>query len=265
MTNQVKVQCPHELKYLQPVLIRNLDRFGNATDGGYALTRDVVSQSSHFLSLGLGENWSFESAVRDLNSTSPIDIYDHTVSQNFFIKKALKGIVKFVLFRDSFSNLQSRFIRLYQYIEFWNRPSLNRHHRVRITRDTFKEILSDYPVASQIGLKVDIEGSEWEILELIAEAKDKIAFILIEIHNFDRHEFELRNFLTVIKDSFEISHLHANNFEPVGHNGFPKVFEITLLKRHESTVWTEYRQQLPVEDLDVPNSKNRPDFQISFG
>lgn len=264
MNNQIQVQCSKELNYLRPRVINNLSRMGNIADGGYAITASALSESSHFLSLGLGENWSFENVARKVNPTSPIDIYDHTVSFAFFTRKALKGIAKFVLGRDSFSNLESRFKRLNQYFKFWNLSNLNRHHQVRITREVFQEVLSKYPLNSSIGLKVDIEGSEWEILELVAKEQGRFEFILLEVHDFDQHEAELRKFLSDIQDLFVLSHLHANNFETLGDNGFPNVFEITLLKRAEVTSSEEYRQELPVEGLDSPNAKNRPDFHIKF-
>lgn len=264
MSSQILVQCPKRLSFLRPRIITDLSRMGNITDGGYALTTSALSESSHFLSLGLGENWSYEYVVRKVNPTAPIDIYDHTVSLAFFLNKALKGIVKFMLLRDSIANLKSRFMRLDDYFKFWKLSSLNSHHQIRITRKVFQEVLSEYPLDSRIGLKVDIEGSEWEILELVAKEKNKFEFIVLEIHNFDQHEAELKKFLSDIEDYFELSHLHANNFESLGNNGFPKVFEITLLTKSDGASSPEYRQELPVEGLDSPNAKNRPDFHISF-
>lgn len=172
--------------------------------------------------------------------------------------------MKFVLFRDSFSNLKARFSRLNQYFKFWYRPGLNRHHQIQITQEVFRDLLSKYPADSRIGLKVDIEGSEWEILKLVAQSKKKFEFILLEIHNFNQNEAELEKFLNEVEDFFVLSHLHANNFESLGSNGFPKVFEITLLKKSETTSSPEYRQELPVDGLDAPNAKNRPDFHINF-
>lgn len=264
MSSLIRLQCPKELNFLRPRVIPNLSRMGNIADGGYAITASALLESSHFLSLGLGENWSFENVVRRINLTAPIDIYDHTVSLAFFTRKALKGIAKFLLLRDSFSGLKSRFMRLHHYFKFWKLSSLNRHHQVRIAQDVFQGILSKYPSDSRIGLKIDIEGSEWEILELVAKEINRFEFILLEVHNFEQHEADLRKFLSDIQDFFVLSHLHANNFEPLGGNGFPKVFEITLLKKSEVATSTRYREELPVEGLDAPNAKNRPDFHISF-
>ena len=176
----------------------------------------------------------------------------------------MKGIVKYLLFKDSFSNLLARTKRLYDYFRFWIRNFLNKHHQIRINEASLRIALSRYKRSDVIGLKVDIEGSEWEILNSIAINKDRFEFMLIEIHEFDKHVEQLRNFLSELSGQFVLAHLHANNFETLGTNGFPKVFEITLLRSSGTTNPTGYRSELPIPGLDVPNAKNRPDFLIKF-
>lgn len=264
LKKEIQVTCPKELNFLQPQVVSDLQRVGNSTDGGYAISADAIARSDCFLSLGLGENWSFEEAISKANSAAAIDIYDNTVSLFFFAVKFLKGSIKFLFFQDSLVNLNARFLRLAKYFRFWKQSSLNHHHQIRITRDSFLEIISKYPIDSKIGLKVDIEGSEWEILRTIAENEFRFEFILIEIHDFENHECELRDFLSKLDSSFVIAHLHANNFESLGKNGFPKVFELTLLRKSSEQSFDEYRKKLPVPELDVPNAKNRPDFHITF-
>jgi len=264
MNDSVHVKCPTELLFLAPKIVEDLCRIGNRTDGGYAMTIAAIKNSEAFLSLGLGENWSFEEAISTINPKAPIDIYDDTVSLSFFIRKAFNGLLKFSLFRESKSNFLARFLRLKAYISFWSRSSKNTHHQIRISAESFKRILSEYPIDAKIGLKVDIEGSEWDILNLISEDQSKFEFLLIEIHDFDRHVNELRKFLSDLAGSFIIAHLHANNFETLGSNGFPKVFEITLLRKAGIVTSGEPRKELPIHELDSPNAKNRPDYVIQF-
>jgi hypothetical protein len=264
MNNSVHVKCPIELQFLAPKIVEDLCRIGNRTDGGYAMTIAAINNSEAFLSLGLGENWSFEEAISTINPKAPIDIYDDTVSLSFFIRKTLNGLVKLSLLRESKSNFLARFMRLKAYISFWSRSSRNTHHQIRITKDSFDKVLSGYTSETKIGLKVDIEGSEWDILELISEDQSRFEFLLIEIHDFDKHVDELRKFLSNLAESFIIAHLHANNFEALGSNGFPKVFEITLLRAMDIVTSEEYRKVLPIPGLDAPNAKNRPDFLIEF-
>lgn len=264
MSNFVKVVCPIELNFLQPVIIEELCRVGNFTDGGYAMNGAAIKKSDALLSLGLGENWSFERAVSDINPKATIDIYDDTVSFFFFVRKAFNGLVNLILFRDSKSNFLARFWRLKDYFTFWVRDPMNTHHQIRINKDSFKKVLSGYPNETMIGLKVDIEGSEWDILDLISEDQSRFEFVLIEIHDFDQHVDQVRKFLGNLAGSFIIAHLHANNFDTLGSNGFPRVFEITLLRERNVVTTRESRKELPISGLDAPNAKNRPDFLIKF-
>ena len=264
MSNSVRVSCPTELKFLQPVIVDELRRIGNLTDGGYAMSPSAIKSSDALLSFGLGENWTFENAFSEINQKAVIDIYDDTVSIYFFIRKVFNGLAKLFLLQDSKKNFLARFKRLNDYFSFWVRNPKNRHHQVRITKDSFKAVLSGYKSAEVLGLKIDIEGSEWEILDLIAQNKSRFEFVLLEIHDFDLHVDQFRNFLRDLSDRFVLAHLHANNFETLGGNGFPRVFEITLLRSASIVTSGEFRSDLPIPGLDAPNAKNRPDYLIEF-
>lgn len=264
MLSSLEIICPKDLYFLRPVIAENICRFGNFSDGGYAMSRSAIEGADVLLSLGLGENWSFEKAFSEINKNASIDIYDHTVSLHFFASKVLKGILKALLLKDTFSNVLARANRLKDYFFFWVMNSKNKHHHIRIGEASLGSALSSYKTSDLIGLKVDIEGSEWEILDLIAVHKDRFKFLLIEIHDFDKHVDQLRDFLNELSGQFVLAHLHANNFETVGSNGFPKVFEITLLRSPETSISTSYRSELPILGLDVPNAKNRQDFLIKF-
>jgi hypothetical protein len=237
---------------------------GNSADGGYAITSDALSNSDRFLCLGLGENWSFERDIHQAYPKARIDIYDDSVDLYFFSVKAVRGLLKYFLMRETLANVKARFARLRHYIQFWIKINTNNHHKVRVTQSSFQEILASYPAKTRIGLKIDIEGSEWEILKLIQLNQSRFEFILIEIHDFDCHVNDLREFLIGTRDNFVNAHLHANNFEKTGNNGFPKVFELTLIREYNTVNTGLNRTRLPVSSLDLPNAKNRPDFIIEF-
>jgi len=264
MNESIRIVCPKELNFLRPKALKSLSRVGNLGDGGYALDLNAIANSEYFLSLGLGENWSFEKAISQINTRARIDIYDHSISLAYFFTKAIKGLLKFCFFRESRTDLVARFYRLWDYQNFWAWSSQNHHHEIRITADSFRKILLKYPKEGRIGLKIDIEGSEWDILTLVSQNQKRFEFILIEIHDFDNHVEELRLFLASMEVNFFNAHLHANNFDSVGKNGFPKVFELTLIKKSKEFDQGENRHFLPVSDLDVPNAKNRRDYVIEF-
>jgi hypothetical protein len=264
MIEPIKVSSPESLNFLRPKIISNLYRVGDSADGGYAITSTALTNSEQFLCLGLGENWSFEREIHQVNPKARIDIYDDSVGLYFFSIKAAKGFVKFLFMRETRANATARFKRLTDYFQFWIQVNTNNHHKIHITQASFRNILVNYPVGTRIGLKIDIEGSEWDILKLIELNQSQFEYILIELHDFDRHESDLRDFLSGISDNFVLAHLHANNFETIGNNGFPKVFELTLIRKYNVVNSGLNRNRLPVQGLDVPNAKNRPDFIIEF-
>ena len=264
MRSSLEITCPEDLYFLRPVIVEEICRVGNLSDGGYVMSRTAIESSEVLLSLGLGENWSFEKAFSEINKSASIDIYDHTVSLKFFVSKVFRGLVKLLIFKESVSDVLARAKRLKDYFIFWVMHSRNKHSQICIGEASLVTALSRYENSEMIGLKVDIEGSEWEILNLIAVNKDRFQFLLIEIHDFDKHVEQLRDFLRDLSGQFVLAHLHANNFDTLGSNGFPKVFEITLLRSPGATNPSGYRSELPIPGLDVPNAKNRPDFFIKF-
>ena len=88
--------------------------------------------------------------------------------------------------------------------------------------------------------------------------------MLLELNDFDRRVEQLRGFLRDLSGQFVLAHLHANNFEFLGSNGFPRVFEISLLRPSVATASAFYRDKLPIPGLDVPSAKNWADYLIEF-
>jgi hypothetical protein len=258
------IKCPKDLQFLQPFECSELSRVGNASDGGYLLPRPYIDRIQHLISFGLGENWSFESELASLNPNLSIHVYDNTVSLQFFATKAIKGIVKFLMGKESFSNVISRIRRLVTYFRFWIFNRKNKHLHLRISQESFHSISGAINQDSSYGIKIDIEGSEWEILRDLETVQNSFEFMILEIHDFDNHVNELNEFLTAIQASYKLIHLHANNFGDIGKKGFPNVFEIVLIRDRGLVNLTNKRQHLPISGFDIPNAKNRPDYQIEF-
>jgi hypothetical protein len=228
------------------------------------MSRYALVKTERVLSLGLGENWTFEEALAASKPGINIEVYDHTVTFYYFLKKSIKGLIKLLLLQESLANVKARFYRLNSYLHFWMKKDSHKHHKYRVTKSSFSSILEKYDQNSNIGLKVDIEGSEWEILRQISSRQESFSFVILEIHDFDTREEELKIFIDELSKNFYLAHLHANNFSGVGKNGFPLVFELTFLRKIPHTSPHQLRSFLPVSGLDSPNAKNRPDFEIYF-
>jgi hypothetical protein len=264
VTNKILIACPKDLEFLRPVIDESMIRIGNSSDGGYAMSRNALVKTERVLSLGLGENWSFEEALAASKPGINIEVYDHTVTFHYFLKKSIKGIIKLILLQESLANVKARFYRLNSYLHFWIKKDSHKHHKYRVTKSSFSSILEKYDQNSNIGLKVDIEGSEWEILSQISSRQESFSFVILEIHDFETREEELKIFIERLSKNFYLAHLHANNFSGVGKNGFPLVFELTFLRKFSNSSPNQLRSFLPVFGLDSPNARNRPDFEIYF-
>ena len=115
-------------------------------------------------------------------------------------------------------------------------------------------------------LKIDIEGGEYELSDLLIEClkqnSKKINCVVMEFHDtrIRRNEFEY--LVQGISSVVPIVHIHGNNCVVVAPDGLPEVLEITFAKDCENN----YSGNLifPLAGLDFPNDKSLPDLSFAF-
>jgi hypothetical protein len=210
-------------------------RFGNQFDGGYVMLNDFNNNDA-LVSLGVGNDVTLDAELS--KTISKVHFYDHTVSDlpqtihNAVLHKEEIGYIK-----ENAVTLEETLIRL--------KPS----------GDTI--------------LKMDIEGSEWEVLENTVSLGD-FKQIVIEFHGLH----QLVNLDAFIKIAFALRkihsthapvHLHANNYAPlaiIGNSAVPDVIEVTYLNR--SKYKTTLIDSLPGAEFDSPNCSLIPEIALSF-
>ena len=158
---------PVHVEELRPVSCGRLIRLGNANDGGYVVPFDAVKNVKALVSFGLRFDWSFERDFRKLNPSAEIHCYDHTVSSRNALLFSVTELLRFfTTFR--LSSLRAALTWL-DYKLFFRRNTV--HYRQRIWRDhsrnsiTIKDVLSRIHGKKPVFLKVDIEGSEYRVLD----------------------------------------------------------------------------------------------------
>ena len=77
-------------------------------------------------------------------------------------------------------------------------------------------------------MKIDIEGSEYEILDQIISIQDRIQGLIIEFHDVSKNLDIIENFLEKIKDYLNLVHIHANNYSVKNVNQFPEALELSI-------------------------------------
>lgn len=248
----------------------SLIRLGNNNDGGYVVEENSLKNSEILLSFGLSDDWSFESDFSNLGKKK-IYTYDYSVNARFWVVNFIKTLINIFLFKDFSSNIKNLF-QYFKYKSFFNNIN-NFHYKKFIAPSSMKKnILNDNliidvndimeKIDKKIFLKIDIEGSEYRILDQILNNANKINGLVIEFHDFDLHQKIIKNFI----GGFELKlvHMHVNNFGTIDKDGVPSVVELTFSSVEFTNNDLINDKIYPVENLDNPCNKNDIDHKIIF-
>lgn len=240
----------------RPVPVCGQIRLGRPHDGGYLLPVEAATAADVLISMGLNTDWSFEEDYRRVRPSGRVVCFDHTVTTTMWAKTTVKNVL----------HLRTREVLGYwRYREFFAHPEIS-HRKTAIGYDgptsvSLRTIMSDLTASNSVGLKIDIEGSEYRILDQIVTDRSRIAFVVIEFHDVDIHRTLISNFLESMR-GFTVTWLHANNYGSVDPSGDPLFLEMSLVAD---------RYALPTESpsatdaLTTPNNPHLPELELRFG
>ena len=256
--------------FVRPVLIKNLVRLGCDNDGGYVVSEEIVKNCENLITLGLGSDWSFELDYIKSNSKVKIHVYDHTVSSYPYIVDILKYFRRFITFRTPLKNLIHRIKYYYKYLNFLKLKNVNFFKtKICLPVTTNREcdlnmVFSKIDKNKKVVLKIDIEGSEYELTEQITENANKIKMLIMEFHWIDKNENIFIESVKKLKQHFEIIHIHGNNHHKKLDSGLPIVLEMSLINKSEVKGNLDFVNSFPITGLDFPNNPNKPDIKFKF-
>lgn len=248
-------------------------RAGRDADGGYVLPASALADCDGLVSLGVNDDWSFESAFFSAQSR-PIDAYDPTVGLGGFLLRAVARTLSspFLLLvrpRKNLARLARAWKVLVSYILFFRPPV--RHRRLWVCgeagpgRVTLAEALSAGVIGrcSRLMVKMDIEGAEYAALAAVPPREwRRVDALLVEFHDVDRRLAELETIARALSDDFAVRHVHPNNCCPV-RDGIPAAIEVTWTRRLPADP-AGPGPTLPLPGLDQPNSAYAPDIRLRF-
>jgi hypothetical protein len=257
-------------KFFYPKHNCNLIRLGNTNDGGYVVEENSIKNSEILLSFGLSDDWSFESDFSNLGKKK-IYTYDYSVNARFWIINFIKTLINILFFKELSSNIKKLF-QYFKYKFFFNNNN-NFHYKKFISpssmkknmlRDNFIIDVNDImkKIDKKIFLKIDIEGSEYRILDQIVNNAKKMNGLVIEFHNFDLHQEIIKSFIQDFE--LELVHIHVNNYGTIDKAGVPSVVELTFSSEEFIINDLINDKAYPLENLDNPCNKNDFDHKIKF-
>jgi len=227
-------------KFFQPFYCEDLTRLGKNNDGGYLVNKQDVLNTDSLLSLGIGEDWSFEKDFTDIAECS-LNSYD----ESLIIDKLPEG-----------NALRS------QYLAFFNNSKkihTSKNVGIGINEIPFESTIENYNTF----LKCDIEGGEYKILDEIISNSKKFSGMVLKFHDINKqdHFTSLLNFMCKIPQ--KLVHIHINNYfyYKTDSGCVPDILELTFTA--SSNISLEKNITLP-NKLDMPNNPEGEEFKILF-
>lgn len=253
-----------KFKYLQPRASGNLKRFGGGGDGGYVLSKKIVDQSDTLISFGVGQNIDFEREILKSNPAINVYMFDHTVkapSKRNLLLNVMRSIYFFD--RRHFTN------SLKFYNDYKNLTKSAKHFQNKVTNLKWNkydlhinEIIHTFGSDLQF-MKIDIEGDEYKILPSIIEVIDKFTGLIVEFHHIDSSYEKFEKCVKDLQLTHDIEHLHGNNYSDLTSIGLPEVLEISFIRK-DLNLNASPVIELPIRNLDYPNSSWRTDFMFKW-
>jgi len=259
------IQLPNSLR---PIHKDDLVRVGSTNDGGYILTKKIIRRTKFLLSFGLAFDWNFEKDFQERSKEKiKIHAYDIAVNKLSFQKYTNEAIIRTFLKPLSIENWKNIF-KYISYKKFFDgKNNIHFQEKVWWSNDngnsSIDKILERVD-EENIFLKMDIEGSEYRVINKILENYQKIVGMVIEFHNIDILYDIWFDILDNIKDKFNIIHIHGNNWGGIGSQKIPNSLEITFENKEISGITKSSAHTYPIKGIDQPNNPKESDFSFTF-
>jgi hypothetical protein len=214
---------------LVPKYISDKKRFGRHMDGGYVLYEPLLKNCKKLISLGCDNETSFEENILQVYPDIEIEIY------------------------DNFSNCDLAQNNNYNNVKFYKQY---------IDKDGFQKI----EIPEHTIIKMDIEGSEYDILFNTNHININIDQFIIEYHFQDGLDVnKWIHILNLMNNFFNLIHIHGNNNSPQNKYGnVPYVIECTYINKNIIELNNIDTNNYPVLGLDYPNLSYKKDYILDW-
>ncbi len=256
--------------FLIPFKVKRLIRFGRKFDGGYLICNDAVKEIENLITLGVGDDISFERDIEKKLSLKKVHMYDYTVNHFLFLKIIYKYFRRLITFRTKKENFIYSVKNYLNFIRFKNKKNVSLFKKKVVdkiyeNRDINLNDILDEVKSKKNLLKLDIEGGEYLIIDKINQNSSKIKILIIEFH-FIRSK--KKTFISSIKkllNNFDIVHLHANNFfKFTNDDDFFEVLEVSFVNKKINKYKKNLRYNFPIKNLDFECFPDRKKIKFSF-
>jgi hypothetical protein len=243
-------------KNFRPKKNFSLIRCGRNNDGGYLLSKNVILETKVLISFGISDDISFE---RDFLNINPVKnyCYDKSLVKSFW-KKRIFNDLGASIYNLNFNFINNTLKKYFDFKKFFKNKNSILNVEI-IKNDSIKKIISFHKLEKFIFFKIDIEGSEYRILDELISYQEKICGLIIEFHDIDLHREKIDNFIK--KFNLTLTHIHPNNYGEHDQYMDPVVIEMTFEK---NPIQENQLNAVFPNLLDQPNNPSKPEIILNF-
>lgn len=256
--------------FLIPFKVKKLIRFGRKFDGGYLVCSDAIQEIDNLITLGVGDDISFERDLEKKLSLKKVHMYDYTVNHLLFIKIIFKYFRRLLTFRAKKENFTYSIKNYFNFIKFNKKKNVYLFKRKVVDKineniDISLNTILDKVKSNRNLLKLDIEGGEYLIVDKINQNSSKIKILIVEFHFIRSKKNLFINSVKKLLKNFDIIHLHANNyFDLTNKDTFFEVLEVSFVNKKINKYKKELRYNFPIKNLDFECFPDRKKIKFSF-
>jgi hypothetical protein len=217
-------------------------RIGNKFDGGYIINEQIIRHTKKIISIGMGNEDSFEREWFSKYSTTYIEAYDGTYPCQTLCSEHAAYVNKNIFYVQRNVGYNEGFIPLNTIV------------------DGKQDVL----------LKVDVEGAEYEIFDNIKLSD--VTGLLLEVHDLDRIDYRSK-LIELIQNQFSdliLFHIHGNSWSyffdldinDTTFNNFPAVLELSFINRKLVNSYELDYNKYPIAGIDYSNNPNVSDIDL---
>lgn len=223
---------------LQPVTLRNceMQRFGEAHDGGYLLCKNLLDGVTAGYSYGISgyDGWGCDVSTRLMVPVHQYDCFDTRqpacAGDTTFHAECI-GPTSAIVDGRRFDTLE-------------------------------RQIAATGQGSSRVVVKMDVEGAEWDaLLGASKSVLERIDQMAVEFHGVDDAKYVAA--VRRLKEYFYVANLHINNHSCApGLEPFPAwAYEVLFVAKRLAEVDPAAPPRQPFHPLDAPNTLALPDCQ----
>ena len=232
-----------------------LIRFGRDNDGGYLVSKKTALETRTLISFGILDDCSFEN---DFIKMNPIQVYCYdSVVNNSYWKKRFYNDLGAALYNLNWTFFKNTYIRYFQFKKFFKKKSSYLNIKT-ITKGSVEEIIKSNDFMRPLFFKIDIEGSEYRILDELIQFQDLICGLVVEFHDLDLNLNKVENFIKNF--NLNLTHIHPNNYGFIDSKKNPSVLEMTF----EKTPDESNENSIFPNKFDQPNNPKNKDIKLTF-